>query len=94
MLLDQKVAVAGLWVGHRIAEGRAGFRELGWPTPKAQVPQDFFDHQGLFNECNETHFVLAFGAWQWIAVPRLGSFRGGGGVLFGYAMPGDVSFFR
>ncbi len=37
-LLDQKVAVDGVWVGHRIAEGRAGFRELGWPTLEAQVP--------------------------------------------------------
>ncbi len=29
-LLNQKIAVDGLWVGHRIAEGRGGFRELGW----------------------------------------------------------------
>ena len=38
LLLDQKFVLDGVWVGHRIAEGRTGFCELGWPTPKAQVP--------------------------------------------------------
>ena len=37
LLLDQKF-VYGLWLGPRIAEGRTGFRELGWATPEAQVP--------------------------------------------------------
>jgi hypothetical protein len=40
-------------------------------TPEAQAPQDFFDHQGFFNECHEPHFALALGAWQWIVRPRL-----------------------
>ena len=37
--------------------------------PQSEVAQDAFDHCGLVDEGDDSHFVLAVGAQEWIGFP-------------------------
>jgi hypothetical protein len=103
LFLDQKVVVDGVWIGYRIAVGRAGFREFFWPHQRLRCRRIFLITKGssvsaisLISFWPLGHGNGSLGHARQIRSRQvcLGSFRGGGGVLFGQAMQGDVSFLR